>query len=366
MRRALPLALAAITVAGCGSSRPLGRAAAYVPRDAQAFISFRTDANWPLFAQTVLGTVPRVPPGEREAAFALVGGKVVAVSTRGTPPAHPLAADARYRAAVKAMPAGAVGIGYVRRDVVSKRLHSIPGLIGIVSGNASRRVRAPPTARSAIPSIAMTQFRWGAVWLTRDGIDARMRSAGLVAATQPVGAFEQLPLRYAPALFDEIPADARFVLDLPLQPASFEALPALPAPVAALFSDPSVVTASELDALLRGETAFYTRAGGEMTVVTQPADTDTAVKALAQLRISAMPSVRAQPLHVATIGGQLVVSTSASGIAAFRGGGPKLSARLHLPDRVLGVVYAANRYVGWGGIAGNDPTFTVRFVSDSR
>ena len=365
-RRALPLALAALAVSGCGSVRPLGGAAAYAPRDAQAFISFRTDANWQLFARTVLGSVPSVPRGEREAAFALVGGKVVAVSTRGTPLAHALAADPRYRAALEATPSGAVGVGYVRRDVVSTRLHGIPGLIGIVTGNASRRVRAPPTVRSAIPSIAMAQFRWGAVWLTRDGIGARMRSAGLVAATQPVGAFEQLPLSYAPALFDEIPADARSVLDLPLQPASFETLPALPPPVAALFSDPSVIIASELDAVLRGETALYTRAGGEMTLVTQPADTEAAVKALAQLRLAAIPAVRAQPLHVATIGGQLVVSTSASGIAAFRGGGPKLSARLDLPDKVLGVVYAANRYVGWGGVAGNDPTFSVRFVSDSR
>jgi hypothetical protein len=365
VRRALPLVLAALAVAGCGSAHRLGGAAAYVPRNAQAFVSFRTDANWRLFAQTVLGSVPRVPHGEREASFALIGGKVVAVSTRGTPPVRALADDPRYRAALKATPSGTVGVGYLRSDVVSERLHAIPGLLGIVNGNTSRRVRAPP-ARSPIPSIAMTQYRWGAVWLTRGGLGARMRSGGLVAATQNVGAFEQLPLRYPPALFDEIPADARSVLDLPLQPASFEVLPALPRAVAALFSDPSVLIASKLDAVLRGETALYTRAGGEMTLVTQPADTEAAVKALAELRAAAIPSLRRRPLHVATIGGQLVVSTSASGVAAFRGGGPKLSTRLGLPDKVLGVVYAANSYVGWGGLVGNDPTFTVRFVSDSR
>jgi hypothetical protein len=67
-------------------------------------------------------------------------------------------------------------------------------------------------------------------------------------------------------------------------------------------------------------------------------------------------------LHVATIGGQLVVSTSAAGINAFRGGGSKLSAGLDLPGQVTGVVYAANRYIAWGASQGPDPTLTMRFT----
>src|SRR5207245_582545 len=64
VRRALPLALVALVVAGCGGShRSLGGAAAYVPSDAEAFISFRTGPNWQQFARLVLGRVPRVAPG---------------------------------------------------------------------------------------------------------------------------------------------------------------------------------------------------------------------------------------------------------------------------------------------------------------
>ena len=83
MRRALPLALAALVVAGCGSQRAPGSAAAYAPRDAEAFVSFRTDANWQPFARLVLGRVPRVAKDAHDAAFALVRGKIVAVSTNG-------------------------------------------------------------------------------------------------------------------------------------------------------------------------------------------------------------------------------------------------------------------------------------------
>lgn len=364
MRRALPLALAAFALAGCGgggSRASLSAAAAYVPADADAFVAFETNANWRQFARIVLGRVPPVPHGAREAAFALEHGKVVAVSRSGTPPARALAGDARYRAALHAEPGSAAGVAYVRGDVAVARLEEIPGFVVAVP-NALRRL--PTRPGSHIPSVGGLAFRWGAVWLTRDGIGARLRTVPVSQLDiESLRALEQVTGRYRPALFDEIPADARSVLDLQLAPSSFELLPKLPAPVAALFTGDPIVVAANLDLLAQGETALYTRAGGEVTLVTQPADTNAAQKAVDQLRTSLKSAVA---LHVATIGGQFVVSTSAVGIAAFRGGGPKLSSRVQLPALVTGVVYSANRFLAWGADEGNDPTFTLRFISHSR
>ena len=350
MRRALPLTLAALVVAGCGSQRAPGGAAAYAPRDAQAFISFRTDANWQPFARLVLGRVPRVAKDAREAAFAVVRGKVVAVSTTGTPPAHALADDARYRAALQAVPSGVRGVAYVRGDVAAARLQAIPGFV----------VAVPTALRRRGQSIGRLRFRWGAAWLTTDGVGGRLRSVRdtrTEAETQ--SAVEQVAQSYAPALFDEIPADARFVLDLRLAQGSFVVMPTLPAQVAALFNGDLIGIPGELDEVMQGETALYTRAGGELTLVTQPSDTETARKALAELAASFKVPRR---LHVAAIGGQLVVSTSAAGIDAFRGGGPKLSAGIELPGQVTAVVYAAHRYIAWGAWEGSDPTVTIHFT----
>ena len=47
--------------------------------------------------------------------------------------------------------------------------------------------------------------------------------------------------------------------------------------------------------------------------------------------------------------------------ALYTGGGAKLSTRLDLPDEVLGVVYSAGHWTGWGEAEGQDPTFTLRF-----
>lgn len=350
MRRALPLALAALVVAGCGSQRSPGSAAAYAPRDAQAFVSFRTDANWEPFARLVLGRVPRVVKGAHEAAFALVHGKVVAVSTTGAPPARALAGDARYQAALQAMPRGARGVAYVRGDVAAARLQAIPGFV----------VAVPTALRRRGESIGRLRFRWGAVWLTSDGVGGRLRSVRFSRTeTETQSALEQVTKSYAPALFDEIPADAQFVLDLQLAQASFAVLPKLPAQVAALFSGDLIGVPGELDEVMQGETALYTRAGGELTLVTQPSDTEAARRALGELAASFRVARR---LHVATIGGQLVVSTSAAGITAFRGGGSKLAAAIELPGQVTGVVYAAHRFIGWGASQGSDPTVTMRFT----
>jgi hypothetical protein len=363
VRRALPLALVAVVLAGCGggSRASLGDVAAYAPSNAEAFVSFRTDANWHELAHLVLGRVPRVGPGVKEAAFALVHGNLVAVAQHGTPPPLALAENPAYKAALASIPHGASGLGYVRGDVASTRLHAVPGLLSTVSA-AQRRYRVPPNSQRNFPSVAVAEFRWGAAWLTGDGIDARLRSAGLpVAETQRARSLEQLAPAYHPALFDEIPADAQSVLDLTLGPGSFELLPKLPDTLASQFDGSLIGIAAWLDQVILGETALYTRKGGEVTLVTQPGDTEAARKVIAQLVANTIPAVRARPLHVATIGGQLVVSTSRAGIAVFRGGGAKLSTRLDLPDQVTSVVYSAGRWTGWTGAEGNDPTFTLRF-----
>lgn len=353
MRRALPLALVALVAAGCGGSHSsLGGAAAYAPWNAEAFVSFRTNANWQPFARLVLGKVPRVPSTAHEAAFALVDGKIVPV--RKTHVARSLADDDRYRAAIESVPRGARGIGYVRGDIASARLHTVPGLINTV--NATRgRFSIPRSAHGKVPSVAVLQFRWAAASLTDEGVDERLRTSGLPRAeTERVRALEELAPAFAPALFDEIPADAQLVLDLPLAPGSWEVLPHLPTPVARLFSGSLIGVAAELDQVMQGETALYTRKGGEVTLVTQPADTEAALKAVTEL-----PPF--QRFHQAVIGGQLVLSTSTAGIAVFRGGGPKLSTRLDLPHQVTSVVYSAGHWTGWTAAEGKDPTFTLRF-----
>jgi hypothetical protein len=67
----------------------------------------------------------------------------------------------------------------------------------------------------------------------------------------------------------------------------------------------------------------------ELTVVTQPADTNAATAALADivktLKQQAKGGFPAFDLVQASIGGQLVISTSQKGIDDFRAGGSKLS-----------------------------------------
>ena len=354
MRRALPRALAGLVLAGCGSSQRLADAAKYAPADAQAFVAVsRNDPHRNDFMRLVLGRVPHA----HGAAFALVGGKLVVVPTTGTPPAHPLADDARFRAALQSLPSGLRGIAYVRGDVAAARLRAIPGQLTTLAGRFRTGFRA--RTRNGGSSIAHVQYRWAVGWLTRDGMVLRAHSGGLpVAQTEFVRGIEILAPAYAPAIFDEIPADAQSVLDVSLLSGAFENLPKLPRPIAALFPGSPASVTFELDQVFQGETALYTRSGGETTLVTQPADLFAALKAIALL-----PPLR--HLHRTFLGGQLVLSTSARGIAAFRGGGPKLASRLQLPGLVTGVLYRAHRLLGWGGTIGHDAVFTVRFERGS-
>ena len=58
--------------------------------------------------------------------------------------------------------------------------------------------------------------------------------------------------------------------------------------------------------------------------------------------------------------GQLVISTRTKGLAAFRGGGAKLSSKVQVPELVIFVVFT-QRYLAWGELRGGDPTVTVHF-----
>jgi hypothetical protein len=351
VRKALVLAAVGLLTAGCGSSSPpLGAGAAGVPADAQAYVAVRTDdPNWRLFVRGVLGRMPKVAAGTRVLELALVHGKLVV--PHGSV-AHPLANARRYPPARAAMPGGVRGIAYLSGSLVAARLHEIPGEITITT--IPVRVRRVPHPKGT-DLIARLPYAWGAAWLTHDDIGWRARSGGapVLRSLNARGA-EQFVAPYTPRLFDEIPADATMVVDLPLPPLSWESMPALPASVRRLLPRlPSLDLGASLDTIFGGESALYRRPGGELTVVTSPADTSAAQRELAYL----FPH---GTLHIATIGGQLVISTRAKGIADFRSGGAKVSSKLQPPQLVTFVVYT-RRYTAWGQVAGGDPTVTVHF-----
>jgi hypothetical protein len=352
VRRLLVPAAAALLAAGCGSSSPpLDGAAAGVPADAQAFVAVRTDTpDWQLFVREALGRVPKVPAGTRVLAAALVHGRLVVPHG---PVAHSLADSLRYRHARAVMPGGLRGVAFLSGARAAAQLHAIPGQITITTTPVRVRRVVHPRGTDL---IARLPYAWEALWLTGDGFSELVRSAGpaVLRSLNGRGA-EQLVAPYTPRLFDEIPADATFVVDLPLPPLSWESMPKLPALVTRLVPHlPTLELGASLDTIFGGESAIYRRPGGEVTVVTSPADTAAAQRELDFL----FPQGK---LHVATIGGQLVVSTRAGGIADFRSGGAKLSSKVPVPDSVRYVVYTPKLLVV-GRLHGPDPTVTVDFT----
>lgn len=352
MRRLLVVGAVGLLAAGCGSSSPpLGAGAAGIPADAQAFVAVRTDdPNWRLLVRAALGRVPKVPAGTRVFEMALVRGKLVVPHASV---AHPLADYPRYREARAAMPGGLRGIAYLSGSLAAERLHRIPGQITITT-LPRVRVRLARHPRAAA-SIARLPYAWGAMWLTNDGLGARIRSGGLAVLRSFTGLGAELYVTpYTPRLFDEIPADATMVVDLPFPPQSWESMPRLPAAVTRLVPQVSTLElGASLDTIFGGESALYRRPGGEITVVTSPADTAAAQRELTFL----FPH---RKLYVATLGGQLVFSTRAKGVADFRGGGDKLSSKVQLPELVTFVVYTQH-LLAWGQLHGRDPTVTVEF-----
>jgi hypothetical protein len=152
--------------------------------------------------------------------------------------------------------------------------------------------------------------------------------------------FRSVPaVPYASSLVDEIPSGALFVADFPVTPGEFEFSSSrpLPAPLEKLVGASSTFL-TDLDNVLRGETAVYLRPGlpiPEVTIVTQPDDVSKAESALAAL-LKTLRAAAASgrggldlsriPVFHTSEGGQFIVSTSQQGIADFESSGPKLSA----------------------------------------
>jgi hypothetical protein len=191
---------------------------------------------------------------------------------------------------------------------------------------------------------------------------------------------QQLEKPYTPTLVDEIPGDALIVFDFPLGQGSIENLSELPKIVTTIFHGTRYDLPLELDALLQGETAIYARRGGEVTIVSSPTDTAAALSALDELLAARNPPYDRLRVHHTVLGGQLVISTSAQGIARFRGGGPKLGLKLDLPNEITAFAYVApggenalqmfglrtlRPLTAWLLPDGADPTLTVRFAGGS-
>jgi hypothetical protein len=365
----LPLVLSAC--GGSGSS--LRDTARFAPRNATVFVAVQThDDHWRGFAEQVLGTLPSVPRNAKEVAFAVVGGRPRVVTQALV---HSLADTKGYRDALADVPQSATAIAYTRGAEAQKRLLALPGQV-LVTGQRVpyRTVRRP---RDESNRVAQLVYRWGVAWQGPASAGARAKSAGLpVVQSLYARGVEQLVPPYTPTLVDEIPDDALAVVDLPLGQGSFENLDTLPRLVTTIFHGTRYDLPLELDALLQGETAVYARRGGEVTIVSSPPDTAAALDALDQLLAARNLPYDRLPIHHAVLGGQLVVSTSAAGIARFRGGGPKLGAKLDLPDRISAFAYVAPggenalRLFGLRGLRpltawllpdGADPTLTVRF-----
>lgn len=370
MRPAL-LAAAALVLAGCGgaSHQPVvGAGAKAVPPNTVVFFAARVDdPRWRELARAVLHFVPRVPANAAEVDVAVLQGGTRVVLTDASPArrgAASLADDPHYRDLLRNLPHGVHAYAYVRGDLAGDRLLRIPGQIGTTVANFRVKFRVVAHPGTQV-SNALLRWRWGGAWLTKHGIGARVRSAGPALATsQRVRTIQILAQPYAPALLDEIPADATSVSDVVVPQSMFELLRRQPVALRRLFPRSGFDLPTDLDAILAGETALYRRPGGEITLVTSPPDAGAAGRALDRL----LPQLHGVTVRRAFIGGQLVLSTSAAGIQAFRNGVAKLSAdaafrRAGIPPGVTAFVYRRGVLAAWARPDNGDATFTVHFLS---
>ena len=373
-------AAAAIVTAGCasaGASGPgsLDGAAAIAPANAVAFVAASADlgsSNWHGLGKRFLtqfqGLAPAfgheidvaVLPGKEVVAFtqpqdaaklaalatkhgaktrAIHGWTAIAktdatLDTVANATSH-LADNALFAEAMNRLPSGALVRAYANGQEAQQLIASIPGALQTTNAPAHVHYRLRTQNPTPRFKVATVNFRWAAadVTSTSDGlkVEAFARANGLTAAGAPRYIVHPAP-PYVPALLDEIPAGALAVVDFQVTQGTFENLPQLPAPLAALFG---VKNASalplQLDTLLGGETAIYIRPSlpvPEVTLVTQPTDTASASSTLDAL-IAELPStsrLSGVKLYRTTLGGQFVVSTTQRGLDDFRGGGAKLSA----------------------------------------
>jgi hypothetical protein len=254
-----------------------------------------------------------------------------------------LASDNTYQDAVGKLGGDALVRAYANGAEAEQLLGSLPGQTQVTSTTpTSRRLRL---GHANGPAVAPQAFQWGAgdVVAVSGGLKVEVfaRSAAPVAAILRQSSLAQTPVQpYTAHLVDEIPAGVLFVADFQVAPGEFELTDPskLPKPIQQLLQAAPQVS-GQLDSIFGGETAIYVRPSlpvPEVTLVTQPADTQAAVVALDSV-VSALKSAAAgaagplgalgsvQVYH-ALLGGELVVSTSQQGIADFRSAGQKLSA----------------------------------------
>jgi hypothetical protein len=359
-----PAALVAAVVlatAACGGShrQALGAGARAVPPNTVVFFAARTDApHWQELARATLRFVPQVANGADEVDVAILqGGRRVVVTNAAARSGPSLADSPQYRDLLRTLPGNAPGYAYVRGDLAGRRLLALPGQVGTAVANFRVRFRVVKHPLTS-PTNAYLRWLWGGMWLTKAGLDARLRSAGPpLAKSNRVRSVQLLAKPWAPTLLDEIPADVQTLVDVVVPGGMFELLQHVPARIARRFPHAGLDLAGALDAIVLGETAVYTRAGGEVTVVSSPADAAAAEQGLRALGVT---------LPHAFLGGELVVSTRRAGVEAFRNGAAKLSAdasfrHAGFPAQVTGLLYERGKLAAWSLPEGPDATFAVRF-----
>lgn len=256
-----------------------------------------------------------------------------------------LATDNTYRDATAQLAGDSLARAYANGAEAQQLLGSLPGQSQVTQTNSTNR-HARNGGGNGAPAVAPQAFQWGAadVVAVGDGlkVEAFARSAAPVAAILQQSSLAQTPIQpYTAQLVDEIPAGALFVADFQVAPGQFELTdPArLPQPLQLLLKRVPDL-ANRLDTILGGETAVYVRPSlplPEVTLVSQPADTQAAVDALDSVvtELKGVAAGAAGPLGAAAakvqvfhalLGGELVVSTSQQGIDDFRSAGPKLAA----------------------------------------
>jgi hypothetical protein len=278
-----------------------------------------------------------------------------------------LSADNTYQDASAHLAGDSLARAFANGAEAQQLLGSLPGQSQVTTTGSARRVR-PAAGHPSAPAIEPQAFQWGAADVVAvDGgvkVEAFARSAAPVAAILQRSALAQTPIQpYTAQLIDEIPAGPLFVADFQVAQGEFELTdPAkLPKPIQQLLQAAPQLS-GQLDSILGGETAIYVRPSlpvPEVTLVTQPADTQAAVVALdsAVAALKGAAAGAAGPLggalgsvqvYHALLGGELVVSTSQQGIADFRSAGPKLSAdaaftgamqAANVPQQTTGFVY---------------------------
>lgn len=273
-----------------------------------------------------------------------------------------LATDNTYEDATAHLAGGSLASAYANGAEAQQLLGSLPGQSQVTSTTPTGR--GFRLGHGSGPPVAPQEFQWGAADVVAvDGglkVEVFARSAPPVAAIRQRSSLAQTPIPpYTAHLVDEIPAGPLFVADFQVAPGQFElADPTkLPKPIQQLLQAAPQLS-GQLDSILGGETAIYVRPSlpvPEVTLVTQPADTqaavvalDSAVSALKGAAAGAAGALGGVQIYHALLGGELVVSTSQQGIADFRAGGQKLSAdpafvdamqAAKVPQQTTGFVY---------------------------